>query len=151
MIAIETLINRIRLVMEENDLNQTKFGNALGINPANVSMWLSGRSKPSAQTIQQICDKYGYNRDWLANGVGEPRSLATADQQVIDILAHAIKFKSTAADHFLRAVAAALASPNGEIALQATIDFLQQLLNQATAANPPDVPTESDAPPDPDK
>lgn len=148
---MDSISDRLALIMKEQGLNQSKLAEALTISPNSVSLWLRGKTKPSSQSIDQICSKYGYNRDWLANGVGEPRSLATADQQVIDILAHAIKFKSTAADHFLRAVAAALASPNGEIALQATIDFLQQLLNQATAANPPDAPTESDAPPDPDK
>lgn len=148
---MDSISDRLALIMKEQGLNQSKLAEALTISPNSVSLWLRGKTKPSSQSIDQICSKYGYNRDWLANGVGEPRSLATADQQVIDILAHAIKFKSTAADHFLRAVAAALASPNGEIALQATIDFLQQLLNQATAANPPDAQTESDAPPDPDK
>lgn len=148
---MDSISDRLALIMKEQGLNQSKLAEALTISPNSVSLWLRGKTKPSSQSIDQICSKYGYNRDWLLNGVGEPRSLATADQQVIDILAHAIKFKSTAADYFLRAVAAALASPNGEIALQATIDFLQQLLNQATAANPPDAPTESDAPPDPDK
>lgn len=150
---MQTIGDRIRIIMDANNLKQTGLAEALQVNQSSVSMWLSGRSKPSAQTIQQICDKYGYNRDWLANGVGEPRSLATADQQVIDTLAHAIKFKSTASDHFLRAVAATLAAPNGDLLLQAAVDFFQHLLDEYNATHPSEAPapTESDAPPDPGK
>lgn len=150
---MQTIGDRIRIIMDANNLKQTGLAEALQVNQSSVSMWLSGRSKPSAQTIQQICDKYGYNRDWLLNGVGEPRSLASDDQQVIDTLAHAIKFKSTAADHFLRAVAATAAAPNGDLLLQAAVDFFQHLLDEYNAAHPSEAPTptESDATPDPDK
>lgn len=150
---MQTIGDRIRIIMDANNLKQTGLAEALQVNQSSVSMWLSGRSKPSAQTIQQICDKYGYNRDWLLNGVGEPRSLASDDQQVIDTLAHAIKFKSTAADHLLRAVAATAAAPNGDLLLQAAVDFFQHLLDEYNAAHPSEAPTptESDAPPDPDK
>lgn len=150
---MQTIGDRIRIIMDANNLKQTGLAEALQVNQSSVSMWLSGRSNPSAQTVQQICDKYGYNRDWLLNGVGEPRSLASDDQQVIDALAHAIKFKSTASDHLLRAVAATLAAPNGDLLLQAAVDFFQHLLDEYNAAHPSEAPapTESDAPPDPDK
>lgn len=124
--------------MSENNLNQTKLGNFLGINPANVSMWLSGRTKPSAQTIQQICDKFGYNPDWLTTGEGEPRSLAAADQQIVDTLTHAMKYRTTNTDRFIRAVAAAANSPGGDHAIEATIQFLEQLLAEYRAQSPPD-------------
>ena len=98
-----------------------------------------GRSKPSAQTIQQICDKFGYNRDWLLTGEGDPRSLAAAEQQVVDVLSHAIGYQSTASDRFLRAVAAAVSSPNGEEILDATLEFLRRVLDEYNAEHPPDV------------
>ena len=137
---MDPLCDRIREIMADNSLNQTKLGNALGINPANVSMWLSGRSKPSAQTIQHICDKMGNNRDWLLTGEGDPRSLATAEQQVVDVLSHAIGYQSTASDRFLRAVAAAVSAPNGEEILDATLEFLRRILDEYNAEHPPDGP-----------
>ena len=101
---------------------------------------ISGRTNPSAQTIQQICDKFGYNRDWLLTGEGDPRSLAAAEQQVVDVLSHAIGYQSTASDRFLRAVAAAVSSPNGEEILDATLEFLRRVLDEYNAEHPPDGP-----------
>ena len=150
---MDSISDRLALIMKEQGLNQSKLAEALTISPNSVSLWLRGKTKPSSQSIDQICSKYGYNRDWLLNGVGEPRSLATADQQVIDALAHAIKFKSTASDHFLRAVAATLAAPNGDLLLQAAVDFFQHLLDEYNATHPSEAPapTESDEPSGPGK
>lgn len=135
---MQTIGDRISIIIRENSLKQSDFAKALNITPSSVSTMVSGKSNPSAQTIQQICDKFGYNRDWLVTGEGEPRSLAAADRQIVDALAHAMKFQSTAADRFIRAVAAAATSPGGDVAIQATVAFLEKLLAEYRGTPPPD-------------
>lgn len=137
---MQTIGTRISIIAKEQGLNQSGLAKALNITPASVSTMISGRTKPSAQTIQQICDKFGYNRDWLLTGEGDPRSLAAAEQQVVDVLSHAIGYQSTASDRFLRAVAAAVSSPNGEEILDATLEFLRRILDEYNAEHPPDGP-----------
>ncbi len=136
---MQTIGTRISIIAKEQGLNQSGLAKALNITPASVSTMISGRTKPSAQTIQQICDKFGYNRDWLLTGEGDPRSLAAAEQQVVDVLSHAIGYQSTASDRFLRAVAAAVSSPNGEEILDAALEFLRRVLDEYNAEHPPDV------------
>lgn len=136
---MQSLIERIEYIIDSECYGKaTLFASRLGINSASVSMWRAGKSKPSGQTIQQICDIFGYSRDWLTTGEGEPRSLAAADQQIVDTLTHAMKYRTTNTDRFIRAVAAASNSPGGDQAIEATIHFLEQLLAQYRAQSPPD-------------
>ena len=105
---MDNLIDRIRFIMSEKNLNQTKLGNCLGINPASVSMWLSGRTNPSSQTIQQICDKFGYNPEWLATGKGDPiRSQSRADQ-LTEALGRALRRQDSASTRLIGSIALVL-------------------------------------------
>ena len=135
---METIQDRLSTIIREQNINQSKLAEALKISPNSVSLWLSGKTKPSSQSIDQICTKFGYNPDWLTTGEGEPRSLAAADQQIVDTLTHAMKYRTTNTDRFLRVVAAASNSPGGDQAIEATIQFLEQLLAEYRAQSPPD-------------
>lgn len=135
---METIRDRLATIIREQNINQSKLAEALKISPNSVSLWLSGKTKPSSQSIDQICTKFGYNPDWLTNGEGEPRSLSAADQQIVDTLTHAMKYRTTNTDRFLRVVASASNSPGGDLAIEATIQFLEQLLAEYRAQSPPD-------------
>lgn len=137
---MSTISDRLKIVMSDNNLSQTALAKALSINQSSVSLWLSGRSNPSPQSLQQIADKYGYNFDWLSTGEGDPRSLAAAEKQIIEVLSHAIKHKSTASDRFIRSVAQVAASPYGEEIIGSTLEFLRRVLDEYNAEHPPDDP-----------
>lgn len=105
---MDNLIDRIRFIMSENNLNQTKLGNCLGINPASVSMWLSGRTNPSSQTIQQICDKFGYNPEWLSTGEGEPILQKSRSDQLAAALGRVLHRQDSASARLIGSIALVL-------------------------------------------
>ena len=69
---MQTIGDRIAFVIKEQKMNQSDFAKALKITPSSVSTMISGKSNPSAQTIDQICTKFGYSPEWLSTGEGEP-------------------------------------------------------------------------------
>lgn len=133
---MQTISDRINIIIgTECGGKAVDFASRLGINSASISMWRSGKTTPSAQTIQHISDIFGFNRDWIATGEGDPRSLAPVEKQVIEYLSHAIKYRSSSVDRFIRAVAQA-AAHNPE-ALDPAIDFLESLAAEYRAQSPP--------------
>lgn len=134
---MQTISDRINIIIDtECGGKAIDFAERLGLRSSSVSMWRSGSSTPSTRTIQQISDTFGYNRDWIATGEGDPRSLAPVEKQVIEYLSHAIKYRSSSVDRFIRAVAQA-AAHNPE-ALDPAIDFLESLVSEYRAQSPPE-------------
>lgn len=95
---METIGQRILLIIKEQNMNQSEFAKSLQITPASVSTMISGKTNPSAQTIQQICDKYGYNPEWLKTGEGVPKLTKTRQQQLAAAFARAMNGTSVSAN-----------------------------------------------------
>lgn len=104
---METIGQRILLIIKEQNMNQSEFAKSLQITPASVSTMISGKTNPSAQTIQQICDKYGYNPEWLKTGEGVPKLMKTRQQQLAAAFARAMNRTSVSAN-LIASVALAL-------------------------------------------
>ena len=63
--------NRIKLIMEKENLTPAKFADRLQINRAIVSHILSGRNNPSLDVVTRILSEMNYIQpDWLLNGTG---------------------------------------------------------------------------------
>lgn len=63
--------NRIKLIMEKENLTPAKFADKLQINRAIVSHILSGRNNPSLDVVTRILSEMNYIQpDWLLNGTG---------------------------------------------------------------------------------
>lgn len=62
---------RLRLLRKELKLTQVELSNALGARDSLVGMWESGARPIPALRVEQICNKYNVNREWLETGVGE--------------------------------------------------------------------------------
>lgn len=102
---MKTISERIQFIIDDNHMKKAEFAAKLGITSSSVSTMTSGKSNPSAQTITQICDVFGVNRDWLVSGIGSPYCLNTAAKEAAAYLSHAITHNSTAKDSMLRAIA----------------------------------------------
>ena len=64
--------DRIKLVMENENLTPTQFADRLQINRAVISHILNGRNNPSLDVVTKILSEMDYiNSDWLLNGKGE--------------------------------------------------------------------------------
>jgi len=65
------MTERLKLIIElkYNGVN-TKFAEAIGINKQQMQVYLSGKSKPGADTLEKIA-AIGINVQWLLTGEGE--------------------------------------------------------------------------------
>lgn len=63
--------NRIQAVIDSLGIKKIDFAKAVKVSPAFVSELCSGRKAPSDRTIQDICNKFHVNEDWLRFGEGE--------------------------------------------------------------------------------
>lgn len=97
---------RIRVARKHLELNQRKFGQALGLGQAGVS-WLEQEGNTvTEQNIKSICQTYGISEQWLRDGVGEMMSPAAARKS--ELLTWAEKLEQDDADTFPRRLADAL-------------------------------------------
>lgn len=106
---MQTLSERIDFIINsECGGKATTFSERLGINSANVSMWRSGKSKPSSQTIKQICDTFGYNLDWLTTGKGDPVRQQSLSDQLAAALGRALNRQDSASSRLIGSIALVL-------------------------------------------
>lgn len=63
--------DRIRLIMEKENMTPAKFADKLQINRAIISHILNGRNNPSLDVVSKILSEMDYiNSEWLINGIG---------------------------------------------------------------------------------
>ena len=56
---------KLRLLREEKELNQTELGQALGITQRKVSYLENGKNEPSLDDLQSICRFFNVSADYL--------------------------------------------------------------------------------------
>lgn len=69
---METIGDRIKQLRNEFDLNQVDFGAKVRLTGSAISQIESGNRSPSERTIEDICERFGISRAWLAGGA-EPK------------------------------------------------------------------------------
>lgn len=75
MIYLSTTIgDRISLIIERNDLKKVQFAKKLNIDQSYVSRLIKGKGDPSDRLIEDICEKFNVNENWLRSGEGEMKS-----------------------------------------------------------------------------
>lgn len=78
---------RIKLILQENQLKQKQLAAQLGVSESYISKLLKnpdiGLSQPLASLIEE---KYGYNADWIMTGEGEKKSSPTLSTAKIEFL-----------------------------------------------------------------
>ena len=62
---------RIRLLRKELGLNQTEFGNRIGIKQTTVANYEIGTRNPIDSVVLSICKEFHVNEEWLRDGTGE--------------------------------------------------------------------------------
>lgn len=55
----------ISTLIERNNLNQISFAKEVNVNQSQVSDWISGKSKPSFETLRDICIRFAISSDYL--------------------------------------------------------------------------------------
>ena len=125
---MQTIGDRIAFVIKEQKMNQSDFAKALKITPSSVSTMISGKSNPSAQTIDQICTKFGYNPEWLSTGEGEPILQKSRSDQLAAALGRVLHRQDSASARLIGSIALVLEKlDDDQIAavLKAMADIIQ--------------------------
>jgi len=66
---MQSINDRIRIVLEYSGKNKTAFGESLNVSQQYISK-LVRTGNPSELLIDDICEKYHIRKEWLLNGTG---------------------------------------------------------------------------------
>ena len=101
-----TFPQRLAMVLNESNLNQTDFSKRIRISQPFLSQLLSGKKTPSEQTIGYICIEFGINEEWLCYGEGQMKSNTSREAEIEALINSALKGSSD----FKKAVIKAICS-----------------------------------------
>mgnify|MGYP002797480852 FL=1 len=62
---------RIKELRKTLKLTQQEFADRLSLKRNTIATYEMGKATPSDRTVNDICEKYNVNEDWLRNGTGE--------------------------------------------------------------------------------
>ncbi len=63
--------DRIRQLRKELGLNQTEFGERIGVKQTTIAGYETGAKNPMESVVVSICREFSVNEEWLRNGTGE--------------------------------------------------------------------------------
>jgi transcriptional regulator with XRE-family HTH domain len=64
----EIMKDRIKKIRIETGLNQSEFAKKLNISQSAIGYYESGKKKPSAETLEAICNEFDIDGTWLLTG-----------------------------------------------------------------------------------
>ena len=77
MLNYDTIVARIKKVIEDHDLNAASFAEKIGVQRSGISHILSGRNKPSLEFLSKIQATFEeVEYDWLLLGNPQPKEQA---------------------------------------------------------------------------
>ncbi len=79
---MQTIGDRISLVIKRSGLTKTKFAEHLHLSQPFVSGICSGAKQPSDRTIADICREFNVSEAWLRDGVGDMEVKRTMNQEL---------------------------------------------------------------------
>lgn len=87
---------RIRLLRKELGLNQSDFGNKIGVKQGTVAGYESGARTPLDAVVSSICREFDVNEEWLRTGEGEMFEQMTEQQKLLKYTGMLLKNKDSA-------------------------------------------------------
>lgn len=73
---------RIKALRKSLGLNQTKFGQELGVSMSSVTKWETGENDVSESVIRLICKRFSVSDTWLRTGEGEMFEPRTREEEI---------------------------------------------------------------------
>lgn len=107
---MENIGSRIGLFLSMNHMTKVSFAAKLNINQSYVTKIVNGKQCPSDRLIEDICEKFRLNREWLTTGKGE---MYVHEEEPADMIAR------LAAEHKL--------GSGGTALLRAAVRIMQEL------------------------
>lgn len=66
-----TIGERIKILRKDREMNQSEFGERIGVKYSTIGLWENGQRSVSDSAIMLICTKFGVNENWLRTGKGK--------------------------------------------------------------------------------
>lgn len=82
---METIRDRILFLLKKKEITKTEFASKLNITQAYVSKITNRGAIPSDRLIEDICEKFAVNEEWLRTGEGEMFVTLNRTQQIADL------------------------------------------------------------------
>lgn len=82
----EQLGARIKELRKALNLNQTQFGERIGVKQTTVAGYEKGARAPIDAVIQSICSKFGVSEMWLRTGEGDMFRKVSREEEVAHFL-----------------------------------------------------------------
>ena len=77
---------RIRKLRKTLDLNQTEFGNRIGVKQTTIAGYETGAKNPLDSVILSICREFNVNEEWLRTGEGEMFIQRAEEEEIADLV-----------------------------------------------------------------
>lgn len=84
---------RIKQLRKSLKMNQTDFGNKVGIKQTTVAGYENGIRTPTDAVILSICREFDINEEWLRTGKGEMKLIASEEEEFAKYIALLLKDK----------------------------------------------------------
>ena len=65
MVNVSKVADRLKEIRAELKLSQEKFGKILSVSQDTVSLWETGKSLPSVETVIDLCEKFSISADYV--------------------------------------------------------------------------------------
>ena len=83
--------SKLKQIRKAVGLNQTEFGEKIGVKQATVAAYECGARNPLDTVIKSICREFDVNENWLRTGEGEMFRKLTRDEQIADFVADVLR------------------------------------------------------------
>ena len=78
--------SRIKQVRTSAGLNQSSFGNRIGVTAAAISRWEAGERSIPETAIISICREFGINEVWLRTGAGDMNAAKCREEEMAELV-----------------------------------------------------------------
>lgn len=137
---METIGDRIAFYLKSQRMTKVAFAATLNVDQSYVTRLVTGERQPSTRLVEDMCEKFGINRDWLVNGEGEMFSTSSSNtldiiarkysnspsfRQLLDVYASLDRAGQEAVENYILLLAQALARGQDPALVDPTVDELE--------------------------
>lgn len=96
--------SRIEKLIEALDITRTAFAKKINVTQPYISKLIAGNGVPSDRLIEDICEKYDVNEDWLRTGKGDMFIVLTDQQKIMKYTGLLLKDEDSAVANAIQAL-----------------------------------------------
>lgn len=116
---------RLKKLRKTLDLTQQEFADKLKVPRNTIGGYEVGKSNPSDAAVNNICNIFNVNEDWLRTGNGEMFIELTRDEQIENFVGDALKSEEDSFKKKFISMLAALDESDWEV-LQKMVELMQE-------------------------